>query len=70
MIKVMIELNGIRLVKNHLVTDRISLYIGYSRDDGGGISGGQMKLTVRTNSLMILITCIIIKFKKSNYDLK
>lgn len=54
-VKEMVELNSIRLVKNHLVTDRISLYIGYSRDDGGGASGGQMKLTVRTNSLKILM---------------
>lgn len=54
-VKEMVELNSIRLVKNHLVTDRISLYIGYSRDDGGGASGGQMKLTVRTNSLKMLM---------------
>lgn len=54
-VKEMVELNSIRLVKNYLVTDRISLYIGYSRDDGGGASGGQMKLTVRTNSLKILM---------------
>lgn len=54
-VKEMVELNSIRLVKNHLVTNRISLYIGYSRDDGGGASGGQMKLTVRTNSLKILV---------------
>lgn len=54
-VKEMVELNSIRLVKNHLVTDRISLYVGYSRDDGGGASGGQMKLTVRTNSLKILM---------------
>lgn len=54
-VKEMVELNSVRLVKNHLVTDRISLYIGYSRDDGGGASGGQMKLTVRTNSLKILM---------------
>lgn len=54
-VKEMVELNSIRLVKNHLVTDQISLYIGYSRDDGGGASGGQMRLTVRTNSLKILM---------------
>ena len=51
----MVELNTQRLVKHHLVTDRISLYIGYSRDDGGGASGGQMKLTVTTNSNKILM---------------
>ena len=49
-VKEMVELNTQRLVKYHLVTDRISLYIGYSDDDGGGASGGQMKLTIRTNS--------------------
>lgn len=54
-VKEMVELNTLRLVKYHLVTNRISLYIGYSKDDGGGASGGQMKLTVRTNSLKILM---------------
>ncbi len=54
-VKEMVELNVLRLVQHHLVTDRISLYVGYSRDDGGGASGGQMKLTVRTNSLKILM---------------
>ena len=54
-VKEMVELNTQRLVKHHLATDRISLYIGYSRDDGGGASGGQMKLTVRTNSNKILM---------------
>ena len=54
-VKEMVELNTQRLVKHHLVSDRISLYIGYSRDDGGGASGGQMKLTVTTNSNRILM---------------
>lgn len=49
-VKEMVELNTQRLIKYHLVTDRISLYIGYSDDNGGGASGGQMKLTIRTNS--------------------
>ena len=51
----MVELNVLRLVEKHLVTDHISLCIGYSQTVGGGATGGQCKLTVRTNSLSILM---------------
>ena len=37
----MVEIEYSKIGKHHLVTDRISLYIGYSRDDGGGATGGQ-----------------------------
>lgn len=63
-VKEMVELNTIRLVKHHLVTNRISLYVGYSKDDGGGASGGHMKLTVRTNSLKILMKEFINLFQR------
>lgn len=54
-VKEMVELNVLRLVEQHLVTDCIHLYIGYSRTDGGGFDGGSRKLTVRTHSLKILM---------------
>ena len=54
-IKEMVELNVLKLVEKHLVTNNISLCIGYSRTVGGGATGGQRKLTVRTNSLNILM---------------
>lgn len=54
-VKEMVELNVLRLVESHLVTNHISLYIGYSRTDGGGWAGGSRKLTVCTNSLNILM---------------
>ena len=54
-VKEMVELNVLRLVEKHLVTDHISLCIGYSQTVGGGATGGQRKLTVRTNSLSILM---------------
>lgn len=54
-VKEMVDLTVLRLVENHLVTDRIYLYVGYSISDGGGASGGQMKLTVRTSLTKILM---------------
>lgn len=58
-VKEMVELNVLRLVESHLVTNHISLYIGYSRTDGGGWAGGSRKLTVRTNSLSVLMDAFI-----------
>lgn len=55
----MVELNVLRLVESRLVTNHISLYIGYSRTDGGGWAGGSRKLTVRTNSLSVLMDAFI-----------
>ena len=58
-VKEMVELNVLRLVESHLVTNHISLYIGYSRTDGGGWAGGSRKLTVRTSSLSVLMDAFI-----------
>ena len=58
-VKEMVELNVLRLVESRLVTNHISLYIGYSRTDGGGWAGGSRKLTVRTNSLSVLMDAFI-----------
>lgn len=55
----MVELNVLRLVESHLVTNHISLYIGYSRTDCGGWAGGSRKLTVRTSSLSVLMDAFI-----------
>lgn len=57
-VKEMVDLLVTRLVSNHLVTDNISLYVGYSRSDKNCPvtgSGGQRKLTVRTSSLKIIM---------------
>ena len=57
-VKEMVDLLVTRLVSNHLVTDNISLYVGYSRSDKNcpvAGSGGQRKLTVRTSSLKIIM---------------
>lgn len=57
-VKEMVDLLVNRLVSNHLVTDNISLYVGYSRSDKNCPvtgSGGQRKLTVRTSSLKIIM---------------
>lgn len=54
-VKEMVDLLVLRLVEHHLVTDRIYLYIGYSLTAGGGYTGSQMKLTVRTSSTKVLM---------------
>ena len=53
-LKEMVELNVLRLIKKQLVTDVIYLSVGYSKNIIPG-TRGQRKLTVRTNSLKILM---------------
>lgn len=53
-LKEMVDLNVLKLVEKQVVTDEISLYIGYSKNVIRG-TGGQRKLTVRTNSAKILM---------------
>ena len=57
-VKEMVDLLVTRLISNHLVTDNIALYVGYSRSDKNCPvtgSGGQRKLTTRTSSLKIIM---------------
>lgn len=62
-LKEMVELNVLKLVDMHLVTDHISLYVGYSKNIIRG-TGGQRKITTRTNSLKILMKEFIDLFKE------
>ena len=48
-LKEMVELNSIKLVEKNLITDTISLYIGYSKSIINS-TGGSMKLTNYTNT--------------------
>lgn len=52
-VKEMIEVNVLQLVKRHVVTNRIGLRVGYSKDVISP-SGGQRKLELKTNSYMLL----------------
>ena len=61
-LKEMVELNVLKLVDQHLVTDHISLYVGYSKNVIRG-TGGQRKITTRTNSLKVLMKEFIELFK-------
>lgn len=53
-LKEMVDTNVLNLTEKHLVTDRISLYIGYSKDRRKP-SRGSCKITNRTNSYRILM---------------
>lgn len=52
-LKEMVELNVLTLVEKHLVSDNISLYVGYSKDKIR-CTGGSRKISIRTNSLKVL----------------
>lgn len=71
-LKEMVELNVLKLVDQHLVTDRISLYVGYSKNVIKG-TGGQRKITTRTNSLKVLMKEFIelfIERTNKNYPIR
>ena len=71
-VKEMVELNVLKLVDNHLVTDNISLYVGYSKNVIRG-TGDQRKITTRTNSLKILMREFIELFEQKtnkNYPIR
>ena len=53
-LKEMVELNSIKLVEKNLITDTISLYIGYSKNIINS-TGGSMKLTNYTNTYSDLL---------------
>lgn len=52
-LKEMVEVTIYRLIENHLVSDHISLSVGYSKNIIRG-TGGSRKISVRTNSLKIM----------------
>lgn len=62
-VKEMVELKCLDLVDQHLVSDSIFLYIGYS-EKGIKSSKGSMKTTCRTNSYAILSSSFIELYKK------
>lgn len=67
-LKEMVELNVLTLIERHLVCDCIALYVGYSKDVRKA-TGGQRKLTTRTNSLKILMNEFIDLFQqKTSHD--
>ena len=53
-LKEMVELNVLSLVGKHLVTNKISLYVGYSKNVIKA-SGGTRKISTTTNSYKILL---------------
>ena len=61
--KEMVEANSLVLTERHLVTNHISLYIGYSKDVIKP-SRGSCKLTVTTNAYPLLLEEFCLLFKK------
>lgn len=53
-LKEMVEINVLQLSEKHLSTDKIHLYIGYSKNVIKG-TGGSRKISVRTNVYSILL---------------
>lgn len=64
--KEMIEIKVLDLVEKHLVTDRISLHIGYTNKFVSS-TGGSKKISVKTNSYQILLQEFIQLFKKTTH---
>ncbi|MEG0367372.1 MAG: DNA repair protein, partial [Coprobacillus sp.] len=62
--KEMVELKALDLVEHHLVTNHISLHIGYSQNEVKS-TGGSITITTRTNSSQILIQEFITLFKRT-----
>lgn len=65
-LKEMVELNVLKFIDQHLVTDHISLYVGYSKNVIRG-TGGQRKITTRTKSLKRLMKEFIDLFKEKTH---
>ena len=63
-LKEMVDTNVYRLIANHLVTDRIGLYIGYSKNVSKPTSV-MTKITNRTNSCHILMDEFVRLYKRS-----
>ena len=68
----MVDTNVLTLTEKHLVTDHISLFIGYSKDKRKA-SRGSCKITNRTNSYRILMEEFRLLFQKivdPNYPIR
>lgn len=65
-LKEMVESNVLELVDQHLVSNHISLYIGYSKNIRRP-TGGSRKITTRTNSYRILLQEFIDLFHQTTY---
>lgn len=65
-LKEMVESNVLELVDQHLVSNHISLYIGYSKNIRRP-TGGSRKITTRTNSYRILLEEFITLFQQTTY---
>ncbi|HHX78302.1 MAG TPA: DNA repair protein [Acholeplasmataceae bacterium] len=63
-LKEMVDLMCLQLVDKNLVSDKISLSIGYSKDIIKS-SGGTVKMTVRTNSHLLILPYFIDLFNKT-----
>lgn len=63
-VKEMVDLNVLRLVDQHKVTNHISISIGYSKNTIKS-TGGSCKITTRTNSHQILLEEFMRLFKKT-----
>ena len=61
--KEMVDVNVLQLTENHLVTNHISLFIGYSKNVIKP-SRGSRKIGVTTNSCKLLMEEFILLFKK------
>ncbi len=71
-LKEMVETNTLRLVSKHLVTNHISLYIGYSKDVIKPSSGSNL-ISNTTNSYKLLLNEFTILYKKiinTNYPIR
>lgn len=62
--KEMVELKALDLVEQHLVTNHISLHIGYAKNEVKS-TGGSIKITIRTNSSQLLMQEFITLFKRT-----
>lgn len=62
--KEMVELNVLRLVENHLVTNHLGLYVGYSKNIIKP-TGGSLKITTTTNSMKIIMEDFIALYKRT-----
>ena len=71
-LKEMVEINVLQLSEKHLSTDKIHLYIGYSKNVIKG-TGGSRKISVRTNVYSILLEEFVKLYKQTtnkNYPIR
>lgn len=71
-LKEMVEINVLQLSEKHLSTDKIHLYIGYSKNVIKG-TGGSRKISVRTNVYSILLEEFVKLYEQTtnkNYSIR